>query len=710
MTHRILLYCFSLSALFFPVFRSSADEGMWPPSLLNAYLLDQMKAKGFRLTAEDLYSTRNASLKDAVVLFGRGCTGEIISPQGLLLTNHHCGHGEIQSHSTLQNNYLQKGFWAAGKKEELPNPGLSVSILVRMEDVTAQAQAGIPPGLAVAEQNRRMEAALKKIKEKAVEGTHYQAQVKPFFGGLQQWLVVYEVFTDVRLVGAPPASIGKFGGDTDNWVWPRHTGDFSLFRIYAGKDNKPAPYSPDNVPYQPRKYLPISTAGIKEGDFTMVLGYPGRTMEYLPAAALELVSEVLNPRKIALRTARLDIINRAMRESEINFIRYSAEQADIANAWKKWKGELLGLRKADAIGKKRRQETAFQEFFSSRGDSGRVFLKALADLNDAYGRMRTVALPYQYQMEAVQANTVFGIAAKMLTLFPGSGKGNPAERFEAFRGGVKALWKDCDPAVERELFQVCMSAYARDIPNAVQAPYFRDALQRFPLESGAFTSEFFDRGQWFDSNAVWKLARKVLKGDTMAFLKNPVWQLYQGFDTHFKGVVLPGYQAVQSRIDPALQVFFTGLRMQNPERHFYPDANQTFRIAFGQVASYAPADGVRYDWQTTTRGILDKADTEHDFRLETGLKDLYRSESKPVAVAFVASNHSTGGNSGSPVLNGNGELIGINFDRVWEGTMSDYHFDSQICRNISCDMRYFLWVVERVGHSPHLISEMEIRK
>ncbi len=694
-----------------------ADEGMWPPMLINSAIFEQMKAKGFLLTPESIYSTTNPSLKDAVVLFGRGCTAEIISNQGLLLTNHHCGHGQIQSHSTIQNDYLQNGFWAKNKQEELANPGLTISILVRMEDVTQQCEAGITPAMNPKEKSDLFAANVKKVAAKSTEGTHYQAQIRPFFGGLQQWLLVYETFQDIRLVGAPPSSIGKFGGDTDNWVWPRHTGDFCLFRIYAGKDNKPAAYSPDNVPYVPKKYLPVSTTGIKEGDFTMIVGYPGRTNEYLPSYALELVTKVSNPKKIALRTKRLDIINEAMRSSQLNRIKYSSTQADIANAWKKWQGESLGMMKADAIASKQKTEERYRAFFSQKGEEGKPYLDALEELKNGYAQLTKQSIPAQYQGEAVTANDVYAIvntAEKLLVRNPKQmDDATRAKKLEDFKAIVRSVWKDTDPAVERALFEVTMSAYRMDIPDYMHSGSFLKMLEKNPLDKGQFVKAYFDEGKWFDSVYVWKLAGKVLKGDSSSLLKNPTWQLFHTLDQQFNSVFLPAYQKINGGLEKSQQTFFTGLMEMEKSKTFYPDANSTFRVAFGNVAGYTAKDGVKYDWQTHTTGISEKADTELDFMMDPSLKkkfaDQNASKQGPVPVAFIASNHSTGGNSGSPVLNAKGELIGVNFDRVWEGTMSDYYFDSRICRNITCDIRYILWVIENVGNSQHLVKEMELR-
>lgn len=696
----------------------NAEEGMWPPSLINQAIFERMKALGFALTPEQLYSVAKPSLKDAIVLFGRGCTAEIISNQGLLLTNHHCGHGQIQSHSTLHNDYLANGFWAKTQKDELKNPGLTASILVRMEEVTPLISQGIVSTMTEKEKATAMEANMKTIVEGATSGTHFQAQIKPFFGGLQQWLLVYEVFTDVRLVGAPPSSIGKFGGDTDNWVWPRHTGDFCLFRIYAGKDNKPASYSPENQPYKPKKYLPVSTSGIKEGDFTMVLGYPGRTMEYLPSFALEMVSKISNPPKIELRANRLDIINAAMQASQEDRIKYSSKQADIANAWKKWKGELLGMSKADAIGVKKGREARYIQFFDKKGESGKPYILALRQLDTAYQNMSRLVVGFEFFREAVASNDVFGLVGSMKRMMPASGvKWSDSLRkvkLNEYKVLARSVWKDCNPKVERDLFRATIKAYVKNVPSKMLSPKFIEMVSKAPFESEMFERQYFDKGKWFDSTAVFSLAERVFSGKTSELTKNPTFKLYTELLDQYNLVHLPAYQLANSKAEAAQKVFLSGQMEMESGKPFYPDANQTFRVAFGQVAGYQPYDGVNYTWQTTTKGIVEKSGTAIDFILEEPLQSIFKRQNEStqgaVPVAFIASNHSTGGNSGSPVLNAKGELIGVNFDRVWEGTMSDYFFDSRICRNITCDVRYILWVIENVGQSGHLVKEMEVRR
>jgi hypothetical protein len=712
-------YLYTLSLIFLGTFSSvfslscRADEGMWPPSLLNSVLFQKMKEMGFQLSPEQLYSTSQASIKDAIVLFGRGCTGEIISKEGLVLTNHHCGFGQIQNHSSLEHDYLKDGFWAKTKNDELPNPGLTVSILVRMEDVTQQLSEGISPAMTQAEKDARMAANARACAEKASSGTHYQTQIKPFFGGIQQWLLVYETFTDIRLVGAPPGSIGKFGGDTDNWVWPRHTGDFSLFRIYAGKDNKPAPYSKDNIPYTPKQYLPVSTSGVKEGDFTMLIGYPGRTSEYLPSYALELVSKVVNPKKIALRTKRLEIINAAMKSSDANRIRYADTQADIANAWKKWQGETLGMARADAIRKKEETEERYRNYFSAKGAEGKLYLDALENLRLEYKVMNRLVLPAQYQAEAINSASLFNIISLSKGLLQKALKAaSPEEKAKAlqdYKAAIRSVWKDCDPAVERDLFTVSMKAYREDLPLDLQPFELQEMLETSPMENGKFTKVYFDKAACFDSAALWPMAERLSRGDSSLFKKNPAYKLWKSINEHYFAIILPQYQRANATLEENQKVFFRGLMEMDKDKLFYPDANQTFRIAFGKVAGYQPKDGARYGFSTSSEGILEKAGTADDFIMSPELEKKFRNLSSPVPVAFIASNHSTGGNSGSPVLNGKGELIGLNFDRVWEGTMSDYFFDSRICRNISCDIRYVLWVIENVGGSKRLIQEMDLR-
>ncbi|MGY2132310.1 S46 family peptidase [Hymenobacter sp. HD11105] len=718
---RLTLLGLSLLLLLPP---ARADEGMWLPLLLKQLNEADMQKKGLQLTAEQIYSVNQGSLKDAVVQFGGGCTGEIISDQGLLLTNHHCGYSQIQSHSSVEKDYLTKGYWAMSRDQELPNQGLTATFIVRMEDVTKQVLDGIPTtGIAEAERERRVQQNGQRIAQAAVQGTHYQAFVRPFFNGNEYYMFVTEVFQDVRLVGAPPSAIGKFGGDTDNWMWPRHTGDFSLFRIYAGPDNKPASYSPDNKPFKPRHHLPISMAGVKPGDFTLVFGFPGRTNEYLTSWGVDELYSLSNPAKIKVRDAKLSILDQDMKASDKVRIQYAAKYASLANYWKKWIGENRGLKKLDAVARKREQEARFTQWVNA-GDANRTatYGTLLPDFEKNYTSLRDLTVARDYVTEAALGVELLLYANSLTALGDmATAKTPPADiaaAVDKLKKGAVGFFKNYNKSTDQKVASALLALYADGTPATLLPDYIKTLRKQNPGPTGwtTYTTTLYSKSRLTNQADAYAVLDEVAQGNVRALLNDPAYQLVSAIVTNYRSNILPPYTIATDNVALLSRTYLAGLRQMQADRNFYPDANSTLRVAYGQVADYAPADGVRYAYYTTLDGLMEKADsTNPDFEVPARLTELYQSKdygpyavNGTVPVAFIATNHTTGGNSGSPVINGKGELIGTNFDRNWEGTMSDIMFDPDRVRNITLDVRYMLFVVDKYAGAKHLVDEMTL--
>ncbi len=695
-----------------------ADEGMWLPSLISQRITD-MQEKGFRLNAEDIYSINEASLKDAVVLFGRGCTGELVSPEGLLLTNHHCGYSQIQQHSSVEHDYLKDGFWAMSREEELPNKGLSVSFLERMEDVTELILKGYEPGMSESERVAIVKENSKVLIEQvSKEGKGFRATVEALYYGNQYFLFVYRQYDDVRLVGAPPSSIGKFGGDTDNWMWPRHTGDFSMFRIYADKDNNPAPYSEDNVPYRPKKYFRISTAGVQEGDFTFIYGFPGRTQEYIHSEGVRYIEETGDPHKIHLRTLRLDIMSKYQSQSQKVRIQYSSKHANVANAWKKWQGEVKGIRKMNTVKVKQEFEQAFD-----RWAKGGEFDGVIGRLEGIYKELEPYQFATDYYSETVRAIEIANFASSLYATYK-IDKETGEVTFDDRKTAdlVEAFYKDWYLPIDKECFAALMTEFDRNVPADFKCEYFTEQMKKYGTAE-KWADAFFSKTMFTDKAKVEKFLKtqKSTAKSRKALLKDPATEFAAEFSRWYTSEIKPVTDRLNQDLQLAYRDYMRGqmvyCRTQRVPKAFYPDANLTLRVAYGHIKGYQPADATYYLPSSTIKGIMEKDNPDiFDYNIPQRLRDIYAAKdygcwadaSGEVPVCFIATNHTTGGNSGSPVINADGDLIGLNFDRVWEGTMSDIVFDPEICRNISLDVRYVLFIIDKVADADHLIDEMTL--
>ncbi|MFD2696528.1 S46 family peptidase [Mesonia sediminis] len=705
----IRLFIFLLA---FPVF--SQQGGMWIPSLLEGMNESEMQNLGMKMSAEDIYSVNNSSLKDAVPHFNGGCTSEVISPKGLLLTNHHCGYGQIQSHSSVENDYLADGFWAKNFKEELPNPGMTVTFIVEISDVTDQVLAGTQEASNEEERQQIIEKNKQDVVNNSPKETWQTNRVSTFYDGNQFMLFRVETFKDIRLVGAPPSSIGKFGSDTDNWMWPRHTGDFALFRIYANKDNKPAEYSKDNVPYTPKHFLPVSLDGVEENDFTMVFGYPGTTDEYLPAVAVEQLIETINPARIGIREVALKEQDAFMRKDQEIKIKYASKYARIANYYKKWIGESQGLTKTDAVGIKRNLEDQFTQTLAQKGlkdEYGHI----LNDFEEAYADFKDYDLAYNLFSEAFLRNVELlrtGFQLYQLEqVYNFRGEQSFNDRKNNFLKDTQSAYKDYSQKVDEKVFEKVIAFYAEEMPKE----FLPDVYENINLNK--LTQQIYSQSALTEYD---KLAA-LLEGDAKEVLKklqeDPGYDFVKNNAIAFYSEVLPSYRKMRLEIDALQAEYMKAIVETSPkEARIFPNANGTLRVTYGQVKGYSPKDAVYYEPVTHLEGVMEKyVKDDYEFDVPQKLIDLYEAkdygqyaENGKLPVNFIGTNHTTGGNSGSPVIDAYGNLIGLNFDRVWEGTMSDIYYDPAISRNIMVDARYILFIIDKYANAQHLIDEMQL--
>ena len=711
----------SVFTLLFALFFVRADEGMWIPLLLQQNEAE-MQQLGFKLTAEDIYSINHHSMKDAIMLFGGGCTGELISENGLVLTNHHCGYSYVQRLSSIENNYLHDGFWAKNRGEELACPGLSVTFLVRMEDVTSEVLRGVEERMNEKEREDIVNQNISRISSEAVQGTHYEAVIKPFFYGNQYFLFVNETFKDVRLVGVPPESIGKFGGDTDNWVWPRHTGDFALYRIYTDNEGLPATYHQDNIPLRSKQFFSFSLKGVEEKDFTLVFGYPGTTEQFLISDEVDIIANTRNPIAIKAREIRLNAMKKWMEKTTETRLMYSAKANSISNGWKKWIGESKGINDCNVINMKKAEELDFISWLNEDPVRVEKYGAILPNMHNLYNSYKKNVQINTFNSEVLLGSEILRFLYLYVTPVVEVAKNSP-ESFPAAKEKLitqsKNFFKNYNVNIDKECFVNLLFYYfSTQNPELIPTELHKyiniseNSLEQWwdklGQKSPFLTSE--EKFLTFLENATAKQFSKLGKNEIFIFLAAVEEQYHNNYNQ---------LVAIKKQLNMFYRTYVTALMEKEPKKHFYPDANLTMRVTYGQVEGFSPADGVQYCYYTTSDGILAKENPAiFDYKVDSKLKKLfeardfgeYANAKGELPVGFIASNHTTGGNSGSPVINANGELIGINFDRVWEGTMSDIHYDKQRCRNISLDVRYLLFIIDKYADAQNIMSELTIKK
>lgn len=705
---KLLLVLFAV-----PMF--AQQGGMWVPSLLKGMNEKEMKRLGMKISANDIYDVNNSSIKDAVPHFDGGCTSEVISDKGLLLTNHHCGYGEIQMHSTVEHDYLENGFWAYKMEDELVNPDLTVTFIVKIEDVTNQVLAGVAALGSEAEKQTLIQKNISATENSFKKEAWQDNKIKTFYDGNQYLLFVTETFKDVRLVGAPPSSIGKFGSDTDNWMWPRHTGDFALFRIYADKNNRPAKYSKDNVPYTPKHYFPININGVKQNDFTMVVGYPGRTQEYLPAVAVSQIVDVLNPAKIEIRDAALKVTDSYMRKDQQIKIQYASKFASIANYWKKWIGESQGLKKSNAVAVKQQFEKEFLQDVT-KANKQAEYGNLLNDFETTYKAIEPYALAKDVHSEVFLRNVEsLSLAYRLYQLeqvYKVRGEQAFTDRKNNLVGTLDAFFKDFNAEVDEKVFEKLIEIFSAKYPKQ----FLPKTLNN--VDAVAFTKNTYTNTAINDAAKLKALLNKDAKSVIEALNNDSVYKLVKEVTDSYINNVAGQYNELNLKNIATQRTYMKGiLEFSTPEDRIFPDANSTLRVTYGKVNGYQPKDAVTYSHVSYLDGVMEKyIPGDYEFNVPAKLIDLYNKKdfgayadkNGKLPVNFIATNHTTGGNSGSPALDKRGNLIGLNFDRVWEGTMSDIYYDPAICRNIMVDIRYVLFVIDKYAGAKNIIEELKI--
>ncbi len=698
--------------------QSYAKKGMWMPPELEKQA-QQMKNMGLEIPIDQLYNEDGTGLNNSIILFGRGCTGEVISSKGLILTNHHCGYGTVQGLSSAEKDYFAKGFWAMSRQEELPCPGLTVTFIRKMENVTDKITTGLEDTLNEAAREKIIKTRIKNLEKGYKYSTGLDAMIKPYYYGNQYWIILSETYNDIRLVGFPPNGIGTFGGDTDNWMWPRHTGDFSMFRIYANADNKPAEYSEDNKPYTTNDFFRINTSGYKEGDFTMVYGFPGRTQEYISSYQLNHIYKVIDPIRIETRTILLDTWAKHMDESRDVFLKYTSKHKRVANGWKKWQGEVRGLTINNVPAKKEAYELKFQGWAGS--DETLPYADNLLPRIGAMSEAVTDKIKAEeYIREAVYGIEVIRQSAqlnKMLEVFRSGLSGQALkDSLQVLHKSWKGFYKNYDAVTDKDVFEALMPLFFDKCSEAVP-PLFTQQYEHHGYNYHKWVNYVFTSAT-ANPEKLSKIASSTSAADSVIILSDPAWQLYDAISTYRETMVKPALAKYDEQIDYLNRLYMKAQMKFDKSTSFFPDANLTLRLTYGKIKGIDPEGPADYSYQTNLDGAVKKHNPDvEEFDMPEKLRTIHANKdygrwevNGTVPIGFIATNHTTGGNSGSPVLNSKGHLIGTNFDRIWEGTMSDLYFDPNLCRNISVDIRYTLFIIDKFGGASHLIDEMELVK
>ncbi len=696
-----------------------ADEGMWLLPLLEQLNMGKMTELGLELSADEIYSLNQPSIKDAIVVFGGGCTAEIVSPEGLLLTNHHCGYGSIQSHSSVEHDYLKNGFWAMSKKEELPNPGLGVIFLVRIEDVSKRVLKDIKPGMTEEERAQAINQTRREIVNEATEDSHYRANVNSFFGGNNYYLLVYEVYNDVRLVGAPPSSIGKYGNDTDNWEWPRHTGDFSVFRVYMSPDGKPAGYSEDNVPLKPRYYLPVSIKGVEENDFAMILGYPGGTQRYMTSYGVDEVLSITHPNRIKIRGIRQEIMMADMMADPKVNIQYASKYSGSSNYWKFSIGQKQGLEKLNVKAKKQETEKRFTEWVSKNRKRQEMYGDALNLIRSSIEGRAKYNNAQQYLNECLLRGTELpGMARNaqgLLSAMASDDDDAVTQAIADLRDNAAGFYKDYNPPTDRKATKAMIKVFMEDIDPEFWPAFIKMINEEYNGNVDEYVDDMFDNSIFATED---KLMNFLAEPDAEKLENDPALTAGMDVVTVLRDLIQRSGE-FDVNLEKGRRLYIAGLREMDPGLVLYPDANFTMRLTYGSVLPYQPKDAVIYKDYTTMKGVMEKyVPGDYEFDLPQHLIDLYNQKKfgryiDPegyMPICFLTNNDITGGNSGSPVINGKGELIGLAFDGNWEAMSGDVAFEPDLQRCINVDIRYVLWIMDVYAGAGHLVEEMDIRE